>query len=80
MWINGRAARFAKDFLPRCRFSLHMINSVSSANATNELTRQAGRQPQLPAHAPTGSAIPQDTVTLKGKNDLSAGDSDHDGK
>jgi hypothetical protein len=62
--------------------SFHMVNSISGANAnsTNEITQLAARQPQPPAQAPTSSAIPQDTVTLKSTGDLSAGDPDHDGK
>jgi hypothetical protein len=62
--------------------SLHMVNSVNSANApsTNEVTQQAARQPQPSAQAPASNAIPQDTVTLKSTGDLSAGDPDHDGK
>jgi hypothetical protein len=61
---------------------IHMVNSISSANAssTNEVTQQAARQPQPPAQAPTNGAIPQDTVSLKSTGDLSAGDPDHDGK
>ncbi|MGB8580696.1 MAG: hypothetical protein WCD47_07720 [Candidatus Sulfotelmatobacter sp.] len=61
---------------------IHMVNSISSANAssTNEVTQQAARQPQPPAQAPTNGPIPQDTVSLKSTGDLSAGDPDHDGK
>ena len=61
---------------------IHMVNSISSANAssTNEVTQQAARQPQPPAQAPTNGAILQDTVSLKSTGDLSAGDPDHDGK
>ena len=66
---------------------IHMVNSISSANASstnevthNEVTQLAARQPQPPAQAPTNGAIPQDTVSLKSTGDLSAGDPDHDGK
>ena len=61
---------------------LSMVNSVSSANASssNQVTQPAARQPQASAQAPTGSAVPQDKVTLKSGGDMSTGDPDHDGK
>jgi len=59
---------------------LPMINPISntSAHSASEVTQQA--RPQPPPQAATGSAAPQDKVTLNSTGDKSVGDPDHDGK
>ncbi len=55
---------------------MYMVNQISSAHASyaNQAPPAAARQPQPQPQSSTGSALPQDTVSLK-----SAGDRDHDG-
>jgi hypothetical protein len=72
--------QFAKITLRNPDNSFHMVNSISSSPAINEVTPQAARQPQPTVQAPTNGVLPQDTVSLKSTGDLSAGDPDHDGK
>jgi hypothetical protein len=66
--------RFTEDFSRPSRFTRHMVNSISSVQASyaSQVSQVAARQPQP---QPAKSApLPQDTVSLK-----STGDVDHDG-
>ena|ERR1039458_8871376 len=73
-WHRRSGVRLIKDFPDNADLPL-MINPVSA----NEVPQQAARL-QPPAQTATGSAVPQDKVTLNSAGAKSAGDPDHEGR